>query len=186
MLKGLLKSNDVFGLDISPELVSQAKRHGIRAVVHDIEGRGEIPLPRISFDVVLLFEIFEHLFDPANLLRKSRGTLKDGGTIYMTLPNKMYPKREEIIQMSLESALKSLYGTRIPMGAKRFADINIWGLPRIKRLLEKEGLRLEGIFGWSWSWDELGKGKRESLWRNYAKAPDLLLKIRKCQAPQSH
>lgn len=179
MLKDLVRENKVYGLDISPKLVTQAKRYGIKAQVGDIESKKEIRLPKGSFDILLLFEVFEHLFDSENLIRMSAIFLKDNGIIYMTLPNKTYPKREELIQYSLGSALKHIYGTRIPQSAKRFPDINIQKIPFIKKLLKKYGLKLEKVYGWSWSWEDLSIAEREKLWRTHLKAPDLLLKIKK-------
>lgn len=45
------------------------------------------PLPKNSFKVVTLINVFEHLFNPLLALRKINTTLRPGGMVYLTTPN---------------------------------------------------------------------------------------------------
>lgn len=53
---------DYTGIDISEQAVNICKAKGISAIVHDVN----MPLPFESktFDVVMIFEVLEHLFLP--------------------------------------------------------------------------------------------------------------------------
>jgi SAM-dependent methyltransferase len=64
-LKGL--GYDITGADIQPEYVEIARSRGVDA--HLITDR--VPFPDKSFDTVLLFEVLEHLPDPAPVLAEA-------------------------------------------------------------------------------------------------------------------
>lgn len=174
MLKDLLKQNEVYGIDISTKLLKKAKKIGIKTLCCDINKK-HIPYPESYFDLILLFEIIEHVFFPESVFRKCFRLLKSKGKIYMTLPNRLYPRRIEIIQKSLESALDHAYKGSIPEKAKRFPDINILTLNRIGRLLSKTGFKIKKVYGWSWAFEALNPKERQRLWMNPLKASDLLI-----------
>ena len=48
---------------------------------------GESPFRERAFDVVLLFQVVEHVHDARRLLERLHGTLRAGGTLVMTTPN---------------------------------------------------------------------------------------------------
>lgn len=83
----LLKNkNQVYGLDISPSAVKKARKNGLKALTLNIETQ-QLPFKNNYFDVVLLGEILEHLFDPDLLLTKIKKKLKRGGGLIITTPN---------------------------------------------------------------------------------------------------
>lgn len=85
--KLLLKNkNQVYGLDISPSAVKKAEKNGLKALTLNIETQ-PLPFKNNYFDVVLLAEILEHLFDPDLLLTKIKTKLKKGGGLIITTPN---------------------------------------------------------------------------------------------------
>lgn len=80
-----VENNEVFGIDISELAVSEAKKKGIKAQVGDLSCG--LPFINESFDVVLLIDILEHVFDPMFLLREACRVLKKGGMMLCAIPN---------------------------------------------------------------------------------------------------
>src|SRR3712207_3512897 len=60
---------DCRGLDVEAEYVEVARGLGVEAEVYDGE---RLPLQDGGVDTVILFEVLEHLEDPAALLREAR------------------------------------------------------------------------------------------------------------------
>jgi SAM-dependent methyltransferase len=76
---------DVFGIERSPLAVEQARANGFKNVqVADI---ADAPFPDGYFDVVVMFELIEHLIDALPFLRHGRRLLRGGGLLYVTTPN---------------------------------------------------------------------------------------------------
>ncbi|MBN1139594.1 MAG: class I SAM-dependent methyltransferase, partial [Anaerolineae bacterium] len=74
----------VFGLDISPEAAALARQNGL-----DVFGGHllEAPYQEHSFDLVTMWDVLEHLHDPAAYLVRVAQLLKPGGRFVVTLPN---------------------------------------------------------------------------------------------------
>ena len=77
----------VVGMDVSVEAVAMASRQhkGCRFIEHSAE---ELPWPvqAGAFDLVIAFEVIEHLLRPRQLLLGARTALRDGGYIAITTP----------------------------------------------------------------------------------------------------
>lgn len=83
---------NVAGVDISADAISYARRHYNRTnltfmVVENVE---EFPLPfsDSSFDVVLSFQVIEHLNDPKPYLQDIQRVLKPSGTLLLATPDR--------------------------------------------------------------------------------------------------
>jgi 2-polyprenyl-3-methyl-5-hydroxy-6-metoxy-1,4-benzoquinol methylase len=76
------------GIDISDEAVARAARaHATcRFVQHDIGG-GPWPVEASAFDLVVSFEVIEHLLRPRELLLGASAALRDGGHLAITTPH---------------------------------------------------------------------------------------------------
>jgi SAM-dependent methyltransferase len=59
---------DVKGADINPKYVELARQRGVDAYL----AQDRVPLPDKSFDTVLLFEVLEHVPEPAETLAEAR------------------------------------------------------------------------------------------------------------------
>ncbi|MBB5035175.1 class I SAM-dependent methyltransferase [Prosthecobacter vanneervenii] len=77
----------LFGMDISPKLVSLAREHvpGAQVETGDAD---KLSYPADSFDVVVMTEVLEHLSDPVLALGQIRQVLKSGGWMLITVPNR--------------------------------------------------------------------------------------------------
>jgi SAM-dependent methyltransferase len=74
------------GVEISPEAVRALEKRGFEAAVVDLES-GTLPFPDASFDVVLCYDVFEHLFAPESILAEIRRVLKPEGRAFLCVPN---------------------------------------------------------------------------------------------------
>jgi 2-polyprenyl-3-methyl-5-hydroxy-6-metoxy-1,4-benzoquinol methylase len=82
------QGNYVEGIEISSQASEKAR--AVLDAVHTFDIENPWPrLPVAAFDVVVLGEIVEHVFDPVALLRNTRAVLKDNGSIVLTTPNFM-------------------------------------------------------------------------------------------------
>ena len=77
--------NYVVGVDISESVVEEAKKILDRTYVFDLEGNW--PDFNEKFDLTILPEILEHVFDPVEVLKKVFSVLGDSGEIIITTPN---------------------------------------------------------------------------------------------------
>ncbi len=75
----------LYGIEMSEEAASVAReRCGAEVFVGDIL---DAPFPAESFDVITCFNVFEHVYDPREVLVKVAQWLKPGGIFYTLMPN---------------------------------------------------------------------------------------------------
>ena len=75
---------DVIGLEIVPEAAAEAKAKGITIIEKDLE---EANLADNSFDVITLWDVLEHMPDPAKALHLCHNLLKPGGLLVLKCPD---------------------------------------------------------------------------------------------------
>lgn len=80
------KNNDVYGIDIVKNKLEIAKKRGLKVKESDIE-KENLPYAPDYFDIVILGDVIEHIFDTDRLLEDSRRVLKKGGKLIITTPN---------------------------------------------------------------------------------------------------
>jgi len=79
-----------------------------------IQAIGEsIPLRDDSFDLVLLFEVLEHVMKPEVVLKEISRVLKTNGILFLTVPNRFYPFETHGIQICRRQ-INNLMGIGIP------------------------------------------------------------------------
>lgn len=71
---------DAYGVDASAYAIAEAKNH-IPESKLQAATISDLDFPEKSFDVITMFDVFEHLNDPKNDLKKLRSLLKDDGIL---------------------------------------------------------------------------------------------------------
>jgi SAM-dependent methyltransferase len=81
----------VTGMDISPDALAFAREHFARRNVFWVQGScTDLPFRNGSHDLVVAFEVIEHLTDWAKLIEEARRVLAPGGQFIVSTPNKSY------------------------------------------------------------------------------------------------
>ncbi|MBM3175908.1 MAG: class I SAM-dependent methyltransferase [Chloroflexi bacterium] len=80
---------EVYGLDLNPQAVQKARElYGLENLFCDTLSAFITQNPGKRFDVVTLFEVLEHIDDPAGLMDQVRSILKPDGFIALSVPNR--------------------------------------------------------------------------------------------------
>ena len=82
----LKNNNDVYGIDVVKKKLLIAQKRGLKVKDCDIE-REQFLYPNSYFDVVILGDLIEHVFDTDELLKKCKKVLKKGGKLIVITPN---------------------------------------------------------------------------------------------------
>ena len=75
----------ISGAEIAGYVVNACRDQGYD--VHQVDDFSRIPFPAREFDIVYLMQVFEHLRDPHGFFRELARVLKDGGMLYLAVPN---------------------------------------------------------------------------------------------------
>jgi SAM-dependent methyltransferase len=74
-----------YGIEMSEQVADDARaRTGAQVFVGDVL---EAPFAPDSFDAITCFHVFEHMFQPREVLARVREWLKPGGVFYTMMPN---------------------------------------------------------------------------------------------------
>jgi SAM-dependent methyltransferase len=85
------EAREVLGIDISGDAINYARQHyRVANVRFERASCLEIPAPDGSFDLVVAFEIIEHLADWRAFLREVRRVLAPAGQFLVSTPNQLY------------------------------------------------------------------------------------------------
>lgn len=82
----------VHGVDVDEDAVAFAQQRYSRDNVSfsKIEGGRALPFADASFDVVLSFQVIEHVWDDGGYLREAQRVLKPGGVIVLVTPDRKH------------------------------------------------------------------------------------------------
>lgn len=78
---------DIEGVDINEEALRVCKEKGLKAQKCDISATAACDVIRNKYDMVVLFEVIEHLDNPREVFRFIDDILADNGTVIMAMPN---------------------------------------------------------------------------------------------------
>lgn len=130
------KGHEVWGVDIFPNGVEDAKKKGINAIEADIEAK--LPFQDSIFDLVLVLDTLEHLYDEEGTLKEIFRVLKEDGKMIISYPN----------QFDLRNRLNMLLGGGIiHWSHNKYADVRAWKYGHIRFLLYRELEELLGACG---------------------------------------
>ncbi|MEM3399439.1 MAG: class I SAM-dependent methyltransferase [Candidatus Micrarchaeia archaeon] len=140
--KALAKECQLYGIDISNEAVSIARKNGMDATVGEADN---LPFGDGEFDAVLFIDVLEHLFNPEGALHEANRVLKNNGFIIVSLPNAAY----------IRERLSFLFGDFNPRGSPHTSFDSPWADPHIRfftkktvmALLQKTGFKVRVFIG---------------------------------------
>ncbi len=121
----------VTGFEAAPSAAAAARTRGIAVLEGDLSSG---PLPGAPYDVVVAFEVLEHLPDPLQGLEALRAACRPGGDIIVSLPNEWHVLRR----------LAILFGAELFGGADD-PHVRHFGLASARRFLTGCGLEVRGM-----------------------------------------
>jgi len=84
-------SNEVYGIEPNRVLFDSLSKSGIKMFNSTLE---ETDIEKSSFDLICLFNVFEHLWDPVQSLYKLNSLLRPDGVLMLEVPNFDSPWRK--------------------------------------------------------------------------------------------
>ena len=118
------------GIDISHEAVKLAKENGVNCLEFSAEEFAE--KSKEQYDLILAFELLEHVFDPISLIKVLMKLLGKDGNLYMTMPNYL---SYDFLQIG--DVYRNFFGP---------SHLNYYNPFSIKKLLERGGYKSIEIF----------------------------------------
>ncbi len=91
------KRFNTIGIDISSALITEGCIHYPDAIIFIASG-GDMPIKDLTFDIVLSFDVLEHIPDVDTHINEVRRILKPGGFYLLQTPNKLTNVPFEIIK----------------------------------------------------------------------------------------
>ncbi len=79
--------HSVHGVEISKTAAATAKKYLDKVFVFDVMGNWPEEVCNIKYDIVIISEVIEHLFDPEIVLKKIWSILNENGIMILTTPN---------------------------------------------------------------------------------------------------
>jgi len=75
--------NEVFGLDIKNRVRQEFRKFQF------VKGNAEsLPFPDESFDLIISFDVLEHIHDDLKAIKEMHRVLKEGGNLFLETPNR--------------------------------------------------------------------------------------------------
>jgi SAM-dependent methyltransferase len=108
-------ASEVVGVDIDPGIVEAARERGGVDVSFEVADARDLPFANDAFDVVVCFEVIEHVEDPESILDELRRVLRPDGFAAVSSPNRdVYPPgnphhKHEFLPDELARALESRF-----------------------------------------------------------------------------
>ena len=107
----LKEGNDVYGIDMVEEKLLVAQKRGLKVKECDVE-KEKFPYPENYFDIVILGDVIEHIFDTDKLLEKCKKVLRKGGKLIITTPNVASLARRIMLLLGINPFLE--YSIELP------------------------------------------------------------------------
>lgn len=136
-LGGIVKSRGasyVVGTDISENALLEAKQVLDRTYAFDLEEKWPTDLKAKEFDIIIMAEVLEHVFDPVKVLKEARDLLKENGYLIITTPN----------FMTWTNRIKFIFGSfrYRDQGMFDFGHIRWFTYSYLKRVLAESGFNI--------------------------------------------
>jgi SAM-dependent methyltransferase len=112
------QGHQVEGVEIDPALIAESRAWHGDLPIQQVAGT-TLPFADGSFDVVMSFDVFEHIPDTDAHLREVRRVLRPGGTYLMQTPNKWTNVVFETIRWRSLTAWRSIHCSLHTLGQLR-------------------------------------------------------------------
>lgn len=135
-------SDDVYGVDIDPEKISQARLTAARVTVAPAEA---LPFPDGFFDVVFLHEVIEHVGDDQQAVAEAVRVTAPGGSVVIYAPNRLYLFETHGIYLGRRYVFRLIpFVNYLPDRLRRVfcPHVRAYGSRQIKRLFDGLPVRL--------------------------------------------
>ncbi|WP_300977280.1 bifunctional 2-polyprenyl-6-hydroxyphenol methylase/3-demethylubiquinol 3-O-methyltransferase UbiG [Flavobacterium sp.] len=146
-------ASQISGFDIMD--INPNKEKFDRFVIGNIENEIN-PFDKSEFDIIILADVLEHLYDPERAIRKLIPSLKRGGSFYVSLPN--IRNIEALYQIFLKGSFK-------------YTDTGIFDRTHVRFYCKKDIIELMGLF------EELKIVKVESNLNHISSLKSILNKV---------
>lgn len=119
------------GVDVSDVAIKKCREKGLEVVLADVND-SHMPFPDKSFDLVILSDVLEHLYEPGSILREAKRLSEK---ILISVPN----------FNSLPARLQMLLGKIPENNGPNKGHVYWFNYPILKNMLEKYGFKIEII-----------------------------------------
>ena len=85
--KSFVDDNEIYVLDNNVKILDKAKNQGSNCINQNLNVETKINFESNYFDIILCFDVFEHLHCPQLVLEEIGRLLADGGTFFCSFPN---------------------------------------------------------------------------------------------------
>lgn len=138
-------TKSVIGLDVNEDAVNFAQeKYGTSNCSFQKYDGGKLPFEDKRFDSVVSYQVIEHIDDDRSYLQQIHRVLKDGGTFYLTTPNRLHrlkPGQEpwnpfhvrEYSPEQLQESLESVFSQVTIMGVNAEKEVRQIEIDRVKR-----------------------------------------------------
>ncbi len=129
----------VTAVEIDPAQAAQAEPYADRLIVGDIADAAMWDRIEGEFDFAIFADVLEHLSDPWEALRRTRGVLAEGGAILASIPNVAYHKvRKQLLLGGFDYT---------HFGILDSSHLRFFTAKTARALFESNGYRVEKMLG---------------------------------------
>lgn len=142
----LLKNkNIVHGVDIAEKNLKIAKKRGLKVKYFDVE-KNYFPFPDKFFDIIILGDIIEHIFETDILFRNCNRILQKNGILIITTPNVASLGRRIMLLLGISPFLE--VSAELPVnGLPSAGHIRYYTIGTLKNQLEYNGFSIRELKG---------------------------------------
>jgi len=141
----LAGKNSVHVLDGSEVAVEQAAKRGLHAQVSDVSKR--LPLEDGYFDIVVLKDILEHVYESMHLLKEAKRVTKKEGVIIISLPNHFYlPFRFRVLFGGNVIWKSLMHNHKLYFEEWNYMHIRFFTWTGVKKMLQTADLKIEKAY----------------------------------------
>lgn len=175
VIKNYTDNNDVYGVDIAAELVEGAREKGVNASVCNLDTQ-PLPYDDDMFDVIVGFDIFEHLFHQEKAITELFRVLKPGGVLKASVPI-LHDERYAGMAYFLNKTATDLSIT--DKLAMVVPDAVIKPYDGTIKAFTDAGFTFAHAEGWEWPWKNTPAERVEFLRQNPSAADDVFAEFTK-------